>query len=1547
MSCVYTYLDFSAPSIQELRNKIFAEANDQIKKDFFASNSDFCYYSLDSQSDIKNAIAENAKRYDSRDASAVTNFINSIIYGDDSSPIRLGDAKSLEQVLSSFQIELGTAIHTVFEAVNAEGEEKTKLWEKFQKSVREVAKQHAAKYDEIYKPLKDAGYSGLAGREGDVSKYLHDLATSVTTQQQLYRIALDRAIKIIEKYKTDGCVILAEQKLISSASTGGSPLRGRADAIVITPDGRVEILDFKNTWSPTMLDKTRAAHWGQLEAYAKILSSYGIEPSRISYKNIIFNIDPIDSELIRVTEDDFSTRRVADSYRSKIVASFTKFFPRKIVVSGKVEDKLKNIKQKHTALCSERFLKEIVSDDIRTDFINRSKNAEKGATFSFMCLSEPSKTNYRQFLFDGDTVTIVLRKKDGAIVSSKTCTLDEFVAAESKARIEHRIKLFDEVVTAVREKDFSFLIDSDEHNVTSRYHNLIQYFSPKYEYVCTPMENEFIITFKNIQKGTYEFVQWIPSVSNFEYSPNPEQHILESIVTDPKALNAYANTGMRYCIGDIYRLRAALTIGEFIDGFDSEGQVKIGDIKLMSSAGITDAKITNLENITQTLRLLQTLCQKGKYKNGDLFKNCYDNFSKIGLATTDEILENSIVNAATATLQYYGHDSTAEALENWDFEESISEKKKALNDLIQTLTKEVSSVTSGHLRTKFIDALDYCKALLERLDNTLSGMYAEEMSELNQHSATWQESFVMAFNVLCHGTIKEYTKKGLQLTGLLQGLSTSSSYSNPDQFNNRFNAFVDNAIAQIIEQTTREGEEVNKASEAFIKSYGKSWQIINDNDSVYKTLFADERQMILKNPYAERSSLSAEQQRYLEVIIWNIYKHAPSYRRSLKDYRDSNYLRMTFDEFSKSDKFNAYKDEISNNEIFLFCPLLNGQSNVRNLGKAFKEKGGLKKFFYNTINRMKNNLNGDNFAEFQRDKQDRDLENFKIQNKYWNWKDINERTAIAQSETGWTYNLNQVVIDYILEDVKTMQFKNILQMADRALSEIRIIELATGKDFSKQAEELLNRVKISVYGRNLIDKEFNDLTVAQGIIKEFTSLTKIALRPGLWVKEMVLGRLRNTMNVLTNQIENDNKITMEHLTKAAGIVFGPNFFGEYGKKMFGDMHFGEKTIVDLLNEIYQINDMDLPVAREKMAWDSYGLRNFGSRVLYTNVISPDWFNRMTLLVGKMLADGTWEAHSIKDGKLVYDIAKDARVKEFWKHRNDAIEPKTRAYIDAKNFYLYRMQQFEKEGWKNPDGSYLHYSKGHYDSFPRCYTTAEMRSYKEQIGLIYGYYSHQERASIQKGLWWHLYTQFLTFLPAEVRRNLAIGTKSSIFKTVQEKDGITGKPLFWEADETGLLRKTENEYDKEGNPNRKVLTDLICPREGLFISTLWTLNKLFRLDAKAIKQNPQRLKNSTMWLFNHLLFALMCMILKTIFGGGKDEDSRAVAMTEDTIYRVSKELDMYHSVIQPLGDFGFVGQDILRNTFVNAFRGITQDGYSLFDAANDSFSVLSDMHLDLD
>jgi len=56
-------------------------------------------------------------------------------------------------------------------------------------------------------------------------------------------------------------------------------------------------------------------------------------------------------------------------------------------------------------------------------------------------------------------------------------------------------------------------------------------------------------------------------------------------------------------------------------------------------------------------------------------------------------------------------------------------------------------------------------------------------------------------------------------------------------------------------------------------------------------------------------------------------------------------------------------------------------------------------------------------------------------------------------------------------------------------------------------------------------------------------------------------------------------------------------------------------------------------------------------MLYLNVVAPDWFNRMIIFIAKMKADGTFNAHSEVDGKLVYDIEKDERINYFWKNRH--------------------------------------------------------------------------------------------------------------------------------------------------------------------------------------------------------------------------------------------------------------------------------------------------------
>ena len=111
--------------------------------------------------------------------------------------------------------------------------------------------------------------------------------------------------------------------------------------------------------------------------------------------------------------------------------------------------------------------------------------------------------------------------------------------------------------------------------------------------------------------------------------------------------------------------------------------------------------------------------------------------------------------------------------------------------------------------------------------------------------------------------------------------------------------------------------------------------------------------------------------------------------------------------------------------------------------------------------------------------------------------------------------------------------------------------------------------------------------------------------------------------------------------------------------------------------------------------------------------------------------------------------------------------------------------------------------------------------------------------MQKGLWWTMYTQFLTFLPAEIRKNFAIGTESSIYRTIHKKDGITGKPLYWKNAKPGELHETTTEpIDKEtGEHLAPVLEQVSDPYTGLVTSTVYTVGRICKGDMKALKDNP--------------------------------------------------------------------------------------------------------------
>jgi len=132
-----------------------------------------------------------------------------------------------------------------------------------------------------------------------------------------------------------------------------------------------------------------------------------------------------------------------------------------------------------------------------------------------------------------------------------------------------------------------------------------------------------------------------------------------------------------------------------------------------------------------------------------------------------------------------------------------------------------------------------------------------------------------------------------------------------------------------------------------------------------------------------------------------------------------------------------------------------------------------------------------------------------------------------------------LVLNYVAEHHKEIFFNTYLESVKRILCTAKLMEITSGdgKSFDKTIENIKNRIKVDVYNMSNIDPEYEDLVNTTTFLKSLQGRLKIALRPGLTVKEMIVGQYRNFTNILSKQIVNSKDITLSDLTKATGIVF--------------------------------------------------------------------------------------------------------------------------------------------------------------------------------------------------------------------------------------------------------------------------------------------------------------------------------------------------------------------------------------------------------------------------
>ena len=338
-------------------------------------------------------------------------------------------------------------------------------------------------------------------------------------------------------------------------------------------------------------------------------------------------------------------------------------------------------------------------------------------------------------------------------------------------------------------------------------------------------------------------------------------------------------------------------------------------------------------------------------------------------------------------------------------------------------------------------------------------------------------------------------------------------------------------------------------------------------------------------------------------------------------------------------------------------------------------------------------------------------------------------------------NLETILLEHIFAYTTKKHLDNIFPMIRAAMVHLKVMgENEQNRQFTPDLEYAEDYIKATIKNQP-IDKNLQQMEMKAftGKLKQAASYCALAFSPVQAIYQTIQG-LWVDISLMIRQPDGTKAFTFSNFSKAFKIVYADLFPN-------GD----KPTKVQLLNELYGVNDMDMNNYIKNIKSDKGGFFNMYD-IAFKFTSRPDYYNRMTILVAQMIHDGTWDAYEVKDGKLVYNDKLDKRFEHF---RNNDTSDKAK-YDFEKSLYFAIAEQHIKEGAVYPDGKEFKLNGDKYVPLPAAHTIQEIESFKALGDLIYGYYSHEKKSLIHYTFIGALFMQMRTYWSGKKNQYLAPG-----------------------------------------------------------------------------------------------------------------------------------------------------------------------------------------------
>lgn len=1281
-------------------------------------------------------------------------------------------------------------------------------------------------------------------------------------------------------------------------------IKGKLDLIAVDDEGVAHIFEIK-------ISNTKYENWDS----AKLL---GLDWQLALYRQLLgqhLNVDKTQLYVIPIwvnnlgdpnamTVDQFSNRNALKNSGLNSIGGISekanKILPRKVITDYD-PDRIKKLKDKLNMLLNGYTIQTDIEDyDIEKIINNARKGYEKNGKWS-------KYNNYEN----------IPGLKKGPMEASNEAdfrAMIEKYVAHVKAQVNQNVStLANAITTAIKTgqpvKTHSY---KPEKDITINH--LVKEFLNKDWYVVDNIPEATamgLIVLKNKVNGNVNIIDL--SINQFYAQSKIEG-------TEDKLY------------GDLEYYKAMLFVNEFKDELFPAGQGQLAQV-IVHNPGNNDPYYRNTFNKFKEFKEL-------------MYKKKMESFLKLNENDLSGIEDIAMYTLDTNLRNFSGSEKEKEDIEKIFLPIRDTNLDMADLNVLLDIQKEFYNVYPDYKNKSFKAELNFSDdkevlfALLQTAIVSKSQMeLTGDFKDISKFSLGFSD-FASLLKALYTENQTEYDKKGRKIQGLVQGLV----WTTPDWVSSKDLRNINYIMSQSNQHV---GEKMVKASAIIhnltLKYYkdinfsGESRNMFGETQSRYDHLWLHtdgkiDNKFRTKNPYIDdqENILTNAEKDYLQKMLLVI----ASWKYSITDEEMAKLDPSSLTSISSNPKIKKALDDGSYFEM----PLIRKEE-ISRYKDAFTMNG---KIWRDRIKPYTSEIR-DYFDD--RELQKEDLNNIQMQQMgLYEMYDVYGRQtpefkAKMIERNGVDYfdlNLDTIAHRMAFNKIRKNIFDKQLPIINAYVWWMKYLAGKDNVDISDQLDYVAKQINLSVYDEPIIDKEFEDMTKTMAVVKKISTAAMLAFKPANMIKELTIGIFKG-VSIAATKIYGKDQFGIKDLASA------------YKKLITIDNQFStEFNLIDQVNHFYRFANMDVNTMSKKLQTDRHGLMRGTGRYMYICNTIPDYYNRLSLFLAKMIHDGSYDAHSLVNGELIYDPKKDKRFSYYLANRDKHVDSKGR-YIPSKTDKLYNEQrqrylllidqlQTEYRGVKE-------YTEK--DLVDKAYSNKERSSLKSFTDMAYGYYD-KDAQSQANNLWWGMaWLQFMQYWPGKMKQWFAKPTKESPMghveqEFVEDKDG--NKILQWRKpildengdyifDDAGKI-KFELTSEDTGDPALKWTG---TPYEGLMYSVIGTIKDVVTLDFKSIKNNEDRNRRFMFAITDAILIFVLLGLIKKMLDAIIDENgteglSGSVLNFNSAVNKkVLSEYNIYQSTL---------GAISTEPVFLSWGKKLSNDTWDLINGDKEAIDVLT-------